>query len=77
VEAAAAAAAAAATAESVKVEGKDTFPKHEAVEDKENLPPSLRIGRPSSMGLVAADVNVDRLHWDSLRCGAVGLGITA
>jgi hypothetical protein len=70
-------AAAAAIAESKKVEEKDTFPKSEMVEDKENLPPSLRIGRPASTGMMAVNVNVDYLHLERLSCGVVGLGITA
>jgi hypothetical protein len=47
------------------------------VEDKENLPPSLRIGRPASTGMMAVNVNVDYLHLERLSCGVVGLGITA
>jgi hypothetical protein len=46
-------------------------------DEKEDLPPSLRIGRPSSVGMMAVGVNVDRLHWDTMRSGLAGLGITA
>jgi hypothetical protein len=87
--AAAAKAKAAAAAEEEKAQMKRekryTFPAvpqkvapEEVVGDeKENLPPSLRIGRPSSVGMMAVGINVDRLHWDTMRSGLAGLGITA